>query len=324
MTGNDISAATALVLPLACAALCCATAAAPLVADPGPASPPGASAGPVVAAAADARPDTILWMEGKENAYPRWSGDGRRILFQSNRNGRWQIFVMERDGSGEHPLTSGDANDNFPDWSPDGRRVAFVSDRTGDEEVWVMDLDGGNLRNLSRHPGRDIHPYWAPDGQALLFNSNRDAEESFEIYRVDAAGGGLRRMTWTAAVETCARFSPDGRRIVCLHGADNDEIVLLDAKGQHPVNLTRTAAAEGWPAWSPDGRWIVYSSNASGTFCLYRMDRDGGSREQLTFVDAPVRDARAHVSPDGAYLLFNRQRGATIGILAMPWPSTGP
>ena len=48
-------------------------------------------------------PRTILWEEGVKNAYPRWSKDASRILYQSNKSGKWQLFVMDRDGSHRTP-----------------------------------------------------------------------------------------------------------------------------------------------------------------------------------------------------------------------------
>ena len=269
-------------------------------------------------------PTRLLWTDGVQNAYPRWSKDGSQILFQSNRSGKWQIYVMNRDGSGEQQLTHDDANQNFPDWSPDNMRLAFVSDRDGNEEVYVMAMDGSGLKNLSNNPGRDIHPYWAPDGKRLLFNSSRDNETSFEIYEVNADGSGLKRLTQTDAVETCARFLPDQNKIVCPRGANNDDVVVLDANGGDPVNVTHSAAAEGWPTWAPDGRHIIYSTDAPGAFSLFLVTADGSDPRQLTFPTAPLYDARAMISPDGATVVFNRQTAETIGIFLLPLAAPKP
>jgi TolB protein len=187
----------------------------------------------------------ILRMPGVASAYPRWSKDGSRILFQSNRSGKWQVYVMNTDGSHQRQLTTDPNNNNFVDWSGDNSKIAFVSDRTGNEEVFVMNVDGSGLRQLTHDSGRDIHPYFAPDGKSLLFNSNRDDEAAFEIYRVNLDGSGLTRLTTTKDVETCARLSPVGGTMVFLDGdpVAGDEVYLMAADGSHRVNLTKSKAA---------------------------------------------------------------------------------
>jgi Tol biopolymer transport system component len=321
--------ATALLHVVATSALfasCRAThASEPADAGPDASSEPPASRSSESAGKAPAVRDvrTIVWQPGIKNAYPRWSNDGRSILFQSNRSGRWQIYVMDADGGRVRALTSGDSNNNFPDWSPDNQRIAFVSDRDGDEEVYVMRMDGSELRNLSSDPARDIHPYWSPDGAKLLFNSTRDGAK-LQIYEVNADGTGLKRLVKSPDEDTCARISPNDDRIVYLANLSigQDDVMLCRRDGTEPVNLTNDAAPDGWPAWVADGRHIVYSSAKSGTFCLYLMDLSSKESRRLTFAEPPFEDARASVSRDRMHVVFNRGSGETIGICIVDMPSS--
>ena len=68
-------------------------------------------------------------------AAPRAS---QRIAFASNRDGNWELYVMNADGSGQTRLTWSAGNDFDPSFSPDGRKIAFVSEREGNYDVWVM------------------------------------------------------------------------------------------------------------------------------------------------------------------------------------------
>jgi pimeloyl-ACP methyl ester carboxylesterase len=259
----------------------------------------------------------VLKMDGVENAYPRLSSDGSRIVFQSNRSGKWQIYVMNRDGSGQQALTRDSFNNNFVDWSADDGKIAFVSDRDGNEEIYLMNADGSGLRRLTNHPARDIHPYFSPDGRKILFNSTRGEIASFDIFEMDLNGKVLRQITDTRDEETCARYSPDMRSIVYLRGdvaLRNDEVFVMNADGSGVRNLTQSTAAEGWPTWSPDGRRIVYASTEPGTFCLYEMNADGTGKRRLTEAQRPLRDARPALSAGSDALVFNRQEGKTIGI----------
>ncbi|HEV8336557.1 MAG TPA: hypothetical protein VGR67_09090 [Candidatus Polarisedimenticolia bacterium] len=270
------------------------------------------------AGSAFSEPQRILWRDGVKNAYPHWSKDGARILFQSNRTGKWQIYVMNQDGSGEVQITQGEANNNFPDWSPDDSEIAFISDRDGNMEVYAMRADGSALRNLSKSPTQDIHPYWTPDGKKILFNSGRDGGQ-LQIYEVNPDGTGLRRLATSEDEDTCARVSPAGDRIVYLANlhTGSDDVMMRDRNGSNPKNVTHDPPADGWPAWTPDGRHIVFSSQRNGPFALYLMNSDGSQARQLTDPKPPHFDGRANVSRDGKKIVFNRESGETIGILVV-------
>ena len=106
-----------------------------------------AVAGPGPVPPVRTEPVSILWEEGVKNAYPHWSRDGSRILYQSNRGGAWQLHVMDRDGSHAEALTEGSSNSNFPDWSPDNPGLLLIADlanptlagleRYGDTQLYV-------------------------------------------------------------------------------------------------------------------------------------------------------------------------------------------
>jgi TolB protein len=81
-----------------------------------------------------------------EDDTPAISGD--TIAFMSNRDGNWEIYAVNVDGSELRRLTDNGANDGLPAWSPDGRTLAFVSDQGGVWAVWAMNPDGSNRRKL--------------------------------------------------------------------------------------------------------------------------------------------------------------------------------
>jgi hypothetical protein len=73
---------------------------------------------------------------------------GKQVAFMSQRDGNWEVYVVNLDGSDLQRLTRNPANDGLPTWSPDGRYLAFVSDRTGRWAVWVMRPDGSGQQRL--------------------------------------------------------------------------------------------------------------------------------------------------------------------------------
>ncbi len=259
----------------------------------------------------------VLFEAGVENAYPHWSKDGKRILFQSNKTGKWQLYTIARDGTDLRRITNDDFNNYMADWSPDNERIAFVSDRDGNEDVFIMKSDGSDLTNLTKHPARDIHPYWTNDGTRILFNSSREVRDGLTIFEMVPDGGSVKRLSTSNDVETCAHLSADGKRLVYLRafGGMNDEIYVLELATGKTTNVTKSNEGEGWPSWDDAGKRVFFSSRRNGTFCLFTANPDGSGLRQLTQPPSPWYDARAEVSPDGDEVVFNRQKDGSIGIV---------
>jgi Tol biopolymer transport system component len=251
----------------------------------------------------------LLHEDGVENAYPRLSADGREILYQSNRTGSWQLYILDLATGASRALTDR-ANNNFPDWSGDNARIAFVSDRDGNEEIYIMNRDGSAQTRLTTQAGRDLHPYFSPDGKTLLYNSMRATQ--FDVFALELASGGERQITNTAQDETCARYSPDGKQIVLLRNDPlADDIWILGATSER--NLTATPRVrDGWPMFGADGL-VYFSGMEGGAFSIYRMRADGTARERLTVAAANTEDARPFAAKDR--LIFNRRHDGAIDIV---------
>src|SRR5258705_84833 len=78
------------------------------------------------------------------DSYPMASPDGKKIAFESNRTGDWEIFVMNFDGTELKQLTHSKGFDGCPIWSPDGTKIVFPSERDNDSEIYIMNADGTN------------------------------------------------------------------------------------------------------------------------------------------------------------------------------------
>ena len=121
---------------------------------------------------------------------PRWSSDGQRIVFYSSRNGWWDIYSIDADGTNEIRLTTHETGEWAPTWSPDGGRIAFVSTRDGYDSIHIMDSDGTNETRLTENYSQDGPPAWSPDGRRIAYVSSHriNNRESREIYVMDADG----------------------------------------------------------------------------------------------------------------------------------------
>jgi hypothetical protein len=81
---------------------------------------------------------------GEAAPSPEYPQTAAKIAFSSNRDGNFEIYVMNADGSNPARLTNNPAYDTSPDWSPGGAQIAFMSNRTGDKQIYIMNADGTN------------------------------------------------------------------------------------------------------------------------------------------------------------------------------------
>jgi TolB protein len=101
-------------------------------------------------------------------------GSNGKIVFESDRDGNREIYVMNKDGSGQTNLTNNPARDRDPAWSADGSKIAFVSDREGGDYVYVMRADGANPTRVSEQQTYQ-KPAWSPDGTKTWSPDSRDS-----------------------------------------------------------------------------------------------------------------------------------------------------
>ena len=234
------------------------------------------------------------------------SGSGGRISFTSNRDGNWEIYAMNADGSGVVRLTRDSAADGCASWSSDGRRIAFESTRDGYYAIYAMNADGSNLTRLTSDS--DGCPVWSPDGRRIAFQSYRDGNG--EIYAMSADGSNQTRLTNNDARDRDPAWSPDGRRIAFSSERDgNSEIYVMNADGSGLTRITNNSVYDGVPAWSPDGRRIAFGTRRDGNSEIYAMNADGSGVTRIT--NSAASDWYPSWSPDGRRIAFSSQAGGS-------------
>lgn len=185
---------------------------------------------------------------------PEISPDGTQVAFMrwTPATDQYQVWVMERDGSGARRVVTGSGWD--PTWSPDGARLLFASDRGGTVQLWSAAPDGGDLRQVSDLPAIRGRNDWSPLDQIVTYSGpswNR------ELFLMDPDGSNTRQLTPPGGNSQGPSFSPDGAWVAFtayfdryndIHGC---EIYILRVDGSDLRRLTDNTYCDYQPRWGP-------------------------------------------------------------------------
>lgn len=231
---------------------------------------------------------------------PTAFGGGGKIAFASDRDGDFEIYIMDPDGSSISQITDSDADYDYPEIS-----------RAGDLIVWDADLDmiriftpdGSERFLLPQFSGQSS---WSPDGRevALVWTLSPGATDTADIIRINLEGD-LTPLTLTSnpANDTEPAWSPDGEIIAFTSNRDGtNHIYLMNANGSGPRRLTSGTLPESEPDWSPDGERLAFVSGDNGGSQIFVVDSNGSNLRQLT--DGPGLNRNPAWSLDGAMIVF--------------------
>lgn len=197
---------------------------------------------------------TVLTQGPGDSFQPMWSPDGSQIVFASNRGGPTHLYIMDRDGQNQEPLTQGPGNDQYPSFAPgDGdQRILFESNRDDPKgalwAIYTLNLQDSIVTRVSppNLAYSERSPRWSPDGTTIAFIANPDRSDGFNVYtqRLDQIG--------------------------------NQQLTLFDL------------GTVNGPTWSPDGTLIAFFGDNTGSNDLYIVAADGSSAGG--FLTSPASD----------------------------------
>ncbi len=229
-------------------------------------------------------------------------------------------------------------------WSPDGKSLIYQHSGEGvpcDQE-FVMDVASGVSRRVSNGQGKTTCGYFLDAAKRIVFASTHLAAPEcpprpdyskgyawpmytgYDLFKANADGTAIQRLTDTAGYDAEATVSPDGTTIVFTSVRDGDlELYTMGIDGKNVRRLTREPGYDGGAFFSPDGKRIVYRRDAPvdaaaqarykeqlalglyapGTLEIFVMDRDGGGKRQVTRLGAASFAPYFH--PDGRRIIFS-------------------
>ncbi len=229
-----------------------------------------------------------LTYSAKSESSPRWSPDGKQLLFLSNRDGdEQQVYLLRMEGGEAGQLTKGKAGASEPAWSPDGKSIAYLAPdpKTEAEEKKEKDKDDGHVvdrddkqarlrvidvatkqvRTLTEPTWKVEELAWMPDGQAIVVKAtDRPAVDRFtdRLYAVSVQDAKLKELLAPRGPFGNIRVSSDGRGIAFIgcrdDGPQPSDLMILPsgvglAKNLTGASLDRQILHYAWAT----GGWIV-------------------------------------------------------------------
>lgn len=268
-----------------------------------------------------------LTYSSKSETSPRWSPDGKQMVFLSNRDGdEQQIYLLRMQGGEAVQLTKGKASVSEVGWSPDGKSIAFLAPdpKTELEEnkikdkddahvvdredkqarLWVMDLVTKKERALTEPSWRVEDLGWMPDGQSIVVQAtNHPFSDRFtdRLYSVTLQDGKIKEMLATTGPFTDLRISPDGKFVGIIgsreDGPQPSDLLVLPVGLGVAKNLTGASLDRevNHFQWAKDGSIMaVYAEGFRSKFTTYLAD---GERKDLS--DQPVNPGAFSLSVAG-------------------------
>jgi len=276
-------------------------------------------------------------------AFPSFSNDGLKIIYQMYENGNWDIYEYDLAAQATKKLVENPADEENPVYSPLMDFIAYTSTRDDFRDVdfnqklrdiYIKNLSNGLETNLTTNSSNDWKPVFSQDGKNIIFVSERDDLRDLEftdlhsnIYIMEKDGTFQLRLTETEANDGGAVMTGTASQLIYFDSNRNGKFGILKMNGdgtEQKLVTTNLKFNDVGPDVSSDGNKIVFFSDRDGNYEIYIMNTDGSNQQRLT--SNPADDTNPVFYPDGNKILFHSNRSGNYDIyqLDLNSPSSTP
>ena len=262
--------------------------------------------------------------EAVVHSEPRWSPDGRKLVFRRVEKIKSDILTLDLDTRSMNRVTDDNVLDMDPVWAADGSHIYFASSRGGGLNLWRIRVTAagtasGSPEQLTTGAGDDIQPTLSPKGDRLGFAVRGINSDLWRLPVSPTTGqpsGPAAPVVMTTRVESRGSWSPDGKSIAFNSDRLGEmNIWLRSLTDSSERQLTRGPGGDYQPNWSPDGQTLVFFSARSGNPDIWAVSVADGKLRQLT--QDPETDTNPFYSPDGKQIAFVSDRDGRAEIWVM-------
>ncbi|HET6796764.1 MAG TPA: protein kinase [Gemmatimonadales bacterium] len=255
---------------------------------------------------------------------PRWSPDGKRLVFRRIEKIKSDIVDVDVGSQQATRVTNDNVLDMDPVWAPDGNHIYFASSRGGGLNLWRIAVSAtgsasGQPEQLTTGAGDDVEPTISPNGSRLVFAVRGINSDLWRMPLSPETGqptGQPVPVVMTTRVESRGSWSPDGSTIAFNSDRLGEMNIWLHRMADSSERqVTQGPGGDYQPNWSPDGERLVFFSARGGNADIWSVPVSDGKLTRLT--SDPATDTNPFYSPDGQWIAFISDRGGRADVWVM-------
>jgi len=213
---------------------------------------------------------------------PQVSADGKQIVYVRQFNDimadrrHSNLWIINRDGSENRPLTTGNYNDTSPRWSPDGTQVAYISDRDGSPQIYRRWMDTGQTAKLSNLSTAPSGISWSPDARWISFTAHV-ADTPQPLIKMPAMPEGAK---WAEPAKVIDKLIYRFNAVGYLKPGYT-HLFILPSEGGTPRQISsgsfqhaEAAFGASEAVWTPDGKSLLISANRHDNYELEPLNTE--------------------------------------------------